>query len=157
MDRWQLPLEWAWLWAWQLFTGWSRLDVDPHSLTAGERWSVVAITVPAVLRSRYFRPIRLWLLARTPAWIVARRLQRRTYGWYRIPSRAAAEHVRLRFDIWPIDINDHVRLQQGRLTALGYSTATFSEIIFVLPNGDIEPDPGSPEMERAWTKYAARR
>jgi hypothetical protein len=156
MDLWQLPRDWAWFWAWRLFAGWSRLDVDPSSLTAFERWSVVATTMPAVVRSRYLKPVRRWLLARTPAWIVARRLQQRTHRWYRVPSEEAADHVRLRFDIWPIEVGDHVRLQQGRLTAVGYSTATFSEIIFVLPNGEIEPDPGSSEMNRAWAAYVAR-
>lgn len=139
--------------AWRLFLCWSRLDLDPRSLTAGERWSVVATTVPAVLRSRYLRPARLWLLCCTPAWIVARRLQRRTHGWYRVPSRGAAEHVRLRFDIWPIEVDDHVRLEHGRLTALGYATPTFTEIIFVRPDGELEPDPDSPEMARAWAAY----
>ncbi len=147
----------TWRWAWRLFTGWSRLELDGQSLTAGERWSIVAITVPAVLRGRYFRPTKLWLLARTPAWIVARRLQRRTHGWYRVPNRGAAVHVRLRFEIWPIDAGDHVRLQNGRLIAMAYSTVTFSEIIFVLPSGEIEPDPHSPAMAKAWARYSATR
>ena len=150
-------LAWTWLWAWRLFAGWSRLDVDPRSLAAGERWSVVATTMPAVVRSRYLRPVRRWLLSRTPAWIVARRLQKRTQGWYRVPSRAAAEHVRLRFDIWPIEVDDYVRLQHGRLTAVGYACPTFTEVIFVLPTGELEPDPNSPEMDRAWAAYAAAR
>lgn len=157
MDRWQLPQEWAWLWAWRVFAGWSRIDLDPRLLTVGERWSVVATTVPAVLRSRYFRPIRLWLLARTPAWIVARRLQQRIHGWYRVPNRGVAEHVRLRFDIWPIEVGDHVRLQHGRLTAVGYATPNFTEVIFFLPNGEPESYPDSPEMDRAWAAYGATR
>jgi len=148
MDRFQLR-ERAWLWAWRLFAGWSRLDVDPRSLTAGERWSVVATVVRSVARSRYLRPARLWVLARTPAWIVAHRLQQRTHGWYRIPGRAEAEHVRLRFHIWPVEVGDHVRLQHGRLTAVAYANPTFTEIIFVQPNGEIEPDPDSPEMRTA--------
>lgn len=147
----------TWFWAWRLFAIWSRLDVNPRSLTAGERWSVVATTMPAVIRSRYLRPARLWLLARTPAWIVAGRLQRQTNSWYRVPSQEVADHVRLRFDIWPIDVGDHVRLQDGRLTAVGYATPTFSEIILVLPNRELEPDPHSPEMGRAWAAYAAAR
>lgn len=126
-------------------------------MLAGEWWSVVAITVPAVVRSRYLGPMRRWLLARTPAWIVARRLQQRTHGWYRVPSREAADHVRLRFDIWPIEVGDHVRLERGRLTAVGYSSATFSEIIYILPNGEIEPEPKSVEMTRAWARFAATR
>lgn len=157
MYRWQLPQGWPWHWAWRLFASWSQFDVDPRALAADERWSVVANTVPAVVRNRYLRPVARWLLARTPVWIVARRLQQRTHGWYRVPNKGAAEHVRLRFDIWPIDIEDHVRLQHSRLTAVGYSTATFSEVIFVLPNGEIEPDPHSPEMAKAWARYAATR
>jgi hypothetical protein len=140
-----------------LFSRWSGLDLDVRSLTANERWSIVVITVPAVLRSRHLRPAKLWLLARTPAWIVAHRLQELTHSWYRIPGRAAADHVRLRFDIWPVEVGDHVRLERGRLTAVGYSTTTFSEIILVLPNGEIEPDPQSPEMDRAWTRYHESR
>jgi hypothetical protein len=97
------------------------------------------------------------LLARTPAWIVARRLQQRSHGWYCIPGRAAAELVSLRFDIWPIDVGDHVRLQHGRLTAVGYATPSFSEIILVQPNGELEHDPDSPEMDRAWAAYNAAR
>lgn len=148
----KLP-RWTWAWAWQIFARWTRLDLDPRSLTPGERWSVIAVTVPSVLRSRYLRPLRLWLLARTPAWIVARRLQKRTHGWYRIPSRAAAEHVRLRFDMWPMDVGDHVRFQDGRLTAVGYATPILTEIIYVLPNGELEPDPKSPYMPKAWAAY----
>lgn len=64
--------------------------------------------------------------------------------------------MRLRFDIWPIEVGDHVRIERGQLTAMAYSTANFSEIIFVLPNGEIEPDPRSLEMARAWANYAAR-
>jgi hypothetical protein len=97
------------------------------------------------------------LLTRTPAWIVALRLQRRVHGWYRVPNHAAAELVQLRFDIWPVDIGDHVRLEHGRLTAVGYATPTFTEIIFVQPNGELEPDPHSDEMARAWAAYTAAR
>ena len=147
----------TWLWAWRLFAEWSRLDIDPRPLTAGERWSVVATTMLAVVRSRYLRPVRRWLLARTPAWIVARRLQRRTHGWYCVPSQEAADHVRLRFDIWPIEVGDHIRLEHGRLTAVGYATPTFTEIIFVLPTGELEPDPDRPEMDRAWAASSATR
>ena len=143
--------------AWRLFLHWGRIDLDTESLTAGERWSVVATVVPAVVRSRYLRPVRLWLLARTPAWIVARRLDGRVHGWYRIPSGAAAEHVRLRFEIWPIHIGDHVRLRERRLTAVAYATPTFTEIIFIEPNGELEPDPKRPEIARAWATYGAAR
>lgn len=156
MDDWRGRSQ-TWLWAWRLFNRWSRLDIDPRPLTAGERWAVAATTAPAVIRSRYLRPIRLGLLARTPAWIVTRRLQERTHGWFRVPSQEAADHIRLRFDIWPIDVNDHVRLQHGRLTAVGYATPTFTEIIFVLPNGEIEPDPHSPAMAKAWAAHNAAR
>lgn len=80
-------------------------------------------------------------LGTTNSWLVPR------------TGRAAAEHVRLRFDIWPIGVGDHVRLERGRLTAMGYATPTFTEIIFVLPNGEPEQDPKSPEMAKAWTAY----
>lgn len=103
------------------------------------------------------RADRRWFLSRTPSWTVARRLHERVHGWYRIPTLAAAEHVRLRFDIWPIEMGDHVRLECGRLTAVAYSTAAFSEIIFVLPDGELEPDPRSSEMARAWARFAASR
>ncbi len=118
-----------------------------------ERWSVVLVTVPAVIRARYLRPIRTWILSRSPAWLVTSRLQRRAHGWYQVPGPAAADHVRLRFDIWPIFVGDHVRIQRGRLTAIGYSADTFSEIIFVQADGELEPDPDSPEMSRAWAAF----
>ncbi len=140
-----------------MLAGWSKIDLDPELLTARERWSVVRAVLPAVIKSRYVRPARLWLLARTPSRLVVLRLHRRVHGWYRVPTRAAAEHARLRFDIWPIEVGDHVRLEDGRLTAIAYSTANFSEIIFVLPNGEIEPDPRSPRMARAWTRFAQTR
>lgn len=155
-DRRGLRLQ-TWFWAWRLLCRWTRLNIDPRSLTAGERWAVAVTTLPAALRSRYLRPARLLLLAHTPAWIVADRLQQLTHCWYRIPSQKAADHIRLRFDIWPIDIDDHVRLQQGRLTAVGYRTPMFSEIIFVLPNGELEPDPKNPEMARAWAAHSRIR
>lgn len=143
--------------AWQRFARWSKVDLDLWSLTIPERWSVVRAVVPAVIRSRYVGPARRWLLARTPRWIVAWRLHKHVQGWYRIPTKAVAEHVRLRFDIWPVEVGDHVRLERGRLTAVGYTTATFCEMILVLPNGEIEPDPRSPEMARAWARFAATR
>lgn len=140
-------------WVWGRLIRWTGLDVDPLSLTAGERWCVVAITVPAVVRARYLRPVRQGLLTRSPAWVVAMRLQRRPHHWYLIPSRAAAEHVRLRFDFWPIEVGDHVRIVRGRLTAIGCVGQTFSEIIFVEPTGEPEPDPHSAETTRAWAAF----
>ena len=157
MDQRKASRRFTWAWAWNLFAQWSQLDLDLGALGARERWTVVSAVVPAVMKGRYLRPARLWLLARTPPWIVTWRLQRRVHGWYRIPTRAAAEHVRLRFDIWPIEVGDHIRIERGRLTAVGYTTSEFSEIIFVMPNGEIEPDPRSPEMARAWAAYTANR
>ena len=151
------PLNWIATRAWQMLASWSRIDLDPELLTARERWLVVRAVIPEVFNSRYLRPARRWLLAGTPSWIVARRLHKRMHGWYRIPSRAAAEHVRLRFDIWPIEVDDHVRIERGRLVAIACSTATFSEIIFVLPNGEIEPEPRSPDLARAWIRFAQTR
>jgi hypothetical protein len=140
-----------------MLAGWSKIDLDPELLTAPERWSVVRAVIPQVFKSRYLLPGRLWLLARTPSWIVARRVQRTVHGWYRIPTSSAAEHVRLHFDIWPIEVGDHVRIERGRLTAVAYSTAAFSEIIFVQPDGELEPDSRSPEMTKAWARFAATR
>ena len=142
---------------WRLVARWSRLDLDYGSLTAGERWSVVAATMQALVRSRLLRPVRLRLLAHMPVWVVAGRLQKCSHGWHRVPTSAVAEHVRLRFDIWPIEVGDHVRLQNGRLTAIGYGTRHFTEVIFILPEGEFEPDPRSPEMARAWAQFAASR
>lgn len=92
-------------------------------------------------------------MTQSPAWLVTLRLQRRTHDWYRVPSLAAAERVRLRFDFWPIEVGDHVRIVRGRLTAIGCAGQMFSEIIFVQPNGEPEPDPHSPEMSKAWAAY----
>lgn len=140
-------------WAWRLFTGWSRLELDARQLMPRERWSVVAATVPAVLRNRYVRPAMRWFLARVPAWVVAGRLQQCGHHWYRIPNRKAAEHVRLRFDVYPIDIGDYVRIEHGRATAVGYAGTDWSEIIYILPGGAFEPDPKSPAMAKAWAAY----
>jgi hypothetical protein len=65
----------------------------------------------------------------------------------------AAEHVRVRFDIWPVDVGDHVRLENGRLTGVGYATPHFTEVIFVLANGELEPDTRSSAAESAWVRY----
>lgn len=139
--------------AWQLFVGWTGLDVDLDDVPADERWSFVLVTVPAVIRARNLRPMRTWILTQSPAWLVAVRLQRRTHHWYRVPSRAAAEHAELKFDFWPIGVGDHLRIMRGRLTAIGCAGKNFSEIIFVQPNGEPEPDPQSPEMSKAWAAY----
>lgn len=152
MGFWEKIVEQTWYRAWMAMADHCGLDLDPHSLSMLERWSVVAAILRAAFGHRRQRA-RRWLLARAPTWIVAQRLQRRTHGWHRVPTSAAAEHVRLRFDIWPIEIGDHVRIQTGRLTAVGYATPTFSEIIFVLPNGELEPDPASAEIARAWVAY----
>jgi hypothetical protein len=127
------------------------------SLTQAERFSVVATTTQAFVRIRIVRPTLVWLLGHMPTWMVVSRLQNRSHGWYRVPSTSAAELVRLRFCIWPIEVGDHVRLQNGRLAAVGYATPNFTEIIFVLPNGELEPDPRSSEMTRAWAAYNAAR
>lgn len=150
-------LEGSWLWTWRLFARWSQLDLDPLALTVVERWSVVAAAATATVRSRYIRPVTLWLQARTPAWIVGGLLERRVHSWYRIPNRRAAELVRQRFHIWPIDIGDHVRLERGQLTAVGYATPGFTEVIYVLPDGELEADPDSPEMRKAWAAYSRTR
>lgn len=144
-------------WIWKLFAKCVGLDLDYRSLPSGERWAVVATIVTSVIQSRHLRPAKIWWLTRTPTWIVARRLRRSVHGWYRVPTRAAAEQVRLRFNIWPIELGDHVRIGRGRLTAIAYSNDTFSEIIFVLPNGEIEQDPHSPDMAKAWARFAATR
>lgn len=155
MDVWKTFWERSWLWAWKAFARYSQLDLDPHKLTTKERWSVIGAASPELIRTRFLRPARLWLLTQIPAWVVASRLRKRSHGWYRIPSPAAVEQVRLRFDVWPIEVGDHVRIKSGRLTAIGYATPTFTEIIFVLPNGELEPDPSSSEMTRALAAYNA--
>lgn len=154
--RWHIP-ESTWVWAWRVFTRATGLDLDPRSLSASERWNVIAAAVPALVRSRFLSPVRLSLLARTPTRIVLRRLQRSVHGWHRIPNNSAAEQVRLRFDIWPLETGDFVQVQDGRLTAIGCMTATFCEIIYISANGEIEADPKSPEMTKAWAAYQADR
>lgn len=153
MDRSPLIPESTWLWAWRRIAAWSRLDLDPHALSARERWSVAIVVVSAVARSRYLRPLGLRFLALMPAWMVAMRLNRQVHGWYRIPSRTAAVHVQLRFHMWPLDAGDHVRIQNGRLTAVAYNGKEWSEIVFVMTDGQIEPDPKSPWMTKAWAAY----
>ena len=147
--------EFWWLWAWRLLTRWSALDLDALKLTVGERWGVVAAVVPAALRALYVRPAIAWGLSNSPWWMVRARLEGAGNGWYRIPSRAAADHVRLRFDIYPIDAADHVRVDRGRLVAVGYVTKHWCEILMILPNGEIEPDPKIPGMAQAWSAYRA--
>ena len=140
-------------WAWRRFIRWTALDIDPDCIPTEERWPAVQETAPAVFRARYIEPARRRLLARSPAWLVTLGLQRRTHQWYRVPSRAGAEHIRLRFDFWPIEVGDHVRIERGRLTAICCALPTVSEIIFVQPNGEPEPDPHSPEMSKAWAAF----
>lgn len=147
----------TWLWAWHVFARATGLDLDARSLSASDRWNVIAAAVPALVRSRFLGPVRLWLLARTPTRIVLRRLQRNGHGWHRIPNSSAAERVRLRFDIWPLETGDFVQVKDGRLTAIGRMTATFCEIIYISPNGELEADPKSPEMIKAWAAYQADR
>lgn len=113
----------------------------------------MAATVPAAVRAYYIRPVGRWMIARAPAWAVARELERRVHGWYRIPNGIASRHVRTRFDVYPIDVGDHIRIQEGRVTAIGYAGQNWSEIIYVLPGGEIEPDPDIPEMAVAWAAY----
>lgn len=109
--------------------------------------------MPAVVRGRYLRPARLWAIAQAPVWILARRLDRRTHGWYRVPDRAAAEHVELRFKVWPIAVGDHLRVELGRPTAVAYAYKEWTEIIYLLQDGEPEPDPKVPEMAKAWAAY----
>lgn len=134
---------------WRVFLRWARLDLGDRNLTARERWSVVAAAVPAVIRTRYGRPARAWLLEKTPAWIVTSRLEARTHSWYRVPTLAAAELVRVRFDFWPVKVGDHVRIQACRMTAIAYTGRTSSEIIYILPNGEPEPDPVRPRLTKS--------
>jgi hypothetical protein len=141
---------------WRLFARWSRLDLDYSSLTAGERWSVVMATLKAMVRSRLLRPVRLRLLAHVPVWVVAKRLQRRSHGWYRVPNAAAAEHVRLRFDIWPIEVGDHVQLRNGRLVAIGYTTPHLTEIISYCPMGSSSQIPEVPRRPKRGSRMRRR-
>jgi hypothetical protein len=144
-----------WYWVWRLFAWWSRLDIDPRPLPAKERWAIVAVAMPAAVRAFYLRPARGWLLARLPKWVVLLRLERSAHHWYRISSRGAADHVRLRFDIYPLDVDDLVCVRGGKLSAIAYAGANFFEMLFLLPNGEIEPDPNSPLMKAAWSAYWA--
>lgn len=139
-------------WIWQILAERSGVDADPQTLTAGQRWSVITMTVAGSLRRRY-QGVRLWLLSNLPTWTVTSRLQGRTHRWYRVPSMQAAEHVRLRLAMWPLNPGDYVRIERGRLTAVAYSTKDWSEIIYVGPEGEVEPDPHSPEIARAWRAY----
>lgn len=59
----------------------------------------------------------------------------------------------LRFDFYPLDAGDHVRIECGRLIAVGYAEREWSEVIYVTPDGQVEPDPHSPEMTRAWAAF----
>ena len=153
MERSPLIPESTWLWAWRPIAAWSGLDLNPRAMSARERWSVAVVVVSAVAKSRYLRPLRLWFLARTPAWAIALRLERASHRWFRIPDRAAAERVMVRFDFYPLDAGDHVLIERGRLTAVGYAGREWSENIYLMPEGQIEPDPHSPEMTRAWAAF----
>jgi hypothetical protein len=57
---------WIAIRAWQMFSRWSKIDLDPGSLTARERWAVV----PTVFQRQIHRG-RLVAVGRTPSWIVA--------------------------------------------------------------------------------------
>ncbi len=138
-----------WYWAWRLFAMWSRLDLDAKGMGAGERWAVVLTTLPAGLRAYYLRPARSWLLSKLPKWVCVIRLQRAGHDWYGITSQAAAEHVRLRFDIYPVDIDDLVRIHRDKVTAVAYAGSSWFEVVFLQPNGEIEPDPNVPATARA--------
>jgi len=59
----------------------------------------------------------------------------------------------VRFDFYPLDAGDHVLIERGRLTAVGYAGREWSENIYLMPEGQIEPDPHSPEMTRAWAAF----
>jgi hypothetical protein len=56
-----------------------------------------------------------------------------------------------------VEVGDHVQVRAGRLTAIGYTSGSFSEIIYVLPSGEPEEDPKSVEMTKAWAAYDASR
>lgn len=145
-------MHWLGIFLWQAFLSWSRLDLN-GPLTASERWNVVQVAVSVGVEQRYVRPVFRWLQARAPAWTCVSRLEARPHDWYRIPNWAAALHVRQRFDVYPIDVGDHVQIRSGRVTAIGYAGPTFSEIIYVLPNGEPEPDPHSHETAKARVAY----
>jgi hypothetical protein len=139
-------------WLWRAFARWTRIDLDPQTLTRAQRRSIFAIVVSAIIRS-WYQGVRVWLLSSLPTWTLAARLEGQTHRWYRIPSRQAGEHVRLRLKMWPLNPGDYVRIEQGRLTAVAYSTSDWSEIIYVGLDGEVEPDPRIPEMARAWSAY----
>lgn len=144
--------EW-WSWVWQLFVRCSRVDIEAHSVGAGERWAIVFTTAAAGLRAYCLRPARDWLLGTLPRWVAVVRLEWAGHGWYRIPSQSAAEHARLRFDVFPIQAGDLIRLKDGRPTAVAYAGPASCEIIFLEANGEIEPDPIAPLLGKAWSAY----
>lgn len=134
---------------------WGRLRLD-RELTTSERWQVVATTIRAGVRGYYVEPFRRWTLAHSPKWMLMARLERAGHGWYRIPSYAAARHCRLRFDVYPIDTGDLVRFREGRVVAIAYAGPRHYEMVGILPDGAVEPDPRVPSMRRAWAAYVAR-
>ncbi|MBN9305896.1 MULTISPECIES: hypothetical protein [unclassified Devosia] len=147
-----MPVGW-WLWSWRSFARWSRLDLDPIGLSPAERWGVVAAVIPAVFRARFARPVRHWLQSRLPARVALLRLERHANGWYRIPDRPAAEHCMFRFDHPGLDTGTFLRIERGVLAATGHVEVDHCEMLFFLPNGEVEDEPAVPEMRLAWHRY----
>lgn len=138
---------WSWNWAWQALMRWSRLQLDAE-LTTSERWQMAFTIIRAGIRSYYVEPLRSWMLAHSPKWVLKARLERAGHGWYRIPTRAAARHCWLRFDVYPIDRGDLVRFREGRVSHIAYIGTRHTEILEFLPNGELAEDPVVPEMRR---------
>ena len=140
-------------WSWRLFMQWIGLVVDDQALSKGEHLRIVAIAVPAIFRARCIVPARDRLLSILPRWTARLRLEPVGHGWHRIPDWSCAHHVRLRFDVFPISEGDLIQLKRGRPTAVAYPGEFSSEMIFLLTNGEIEPDPRTPFVAKAWASY----
>jgi hypothetical protein len=58
-----------------------------------------------------------------------------------------------RFDHPGLDIGTFLKIARGVLVATGHVEADHCEILFFLPNGEVEDEPDVPEMGRAWQSY----
>lgn len=147
-----LPV-WSWIWAWRALLQWARLDLDPLTLSAPERWQVVTATIPAGIHGKYWRPFRHWLLVRLPSWLAVSRLERHSRGWYRIPTWSVAEHCMFRFGHPGLDVGTFLKITGGTISATGHVEADRCELLLYLPDGQVEDEPHIPSMSRAWSNY----
>lgn len=128
-------------WLWQRLLQWARIEtIDDANLTGRERLQVAIAIVGPALRRDIVLPVRDWLFRHLPTAALTLRLKPSGSGWHQVPTREAALHASIRFDL-PVQPDDFLRILDGKLVAIGLVDEKLDRCEFWFVDEIDRPDP----------------